>query len=327
MSAGAEPVQPVHPVDGAFWRAYVTTMRPYLLFVSGITGIAGLSLTKGTPLPALLVLGIVFFLAYGFGQALTDCFQIDTDSLSSPYRPLVRGIVQGRDVMLVSLVGLGICAAVLVSFSVSTLLPALLTIGGLSTYTYFKRRWWGGPWYNAWIVSLVVLLGYQAGSGASGLRAEFTLPLVGTMLASLAAYANFVLAGYYKDIEADRATGYDTMPVVFGRGPSALASDALAVLAFVGAGFSLAGTSLPGRLAALPFLLAAAASALWAQRRLHEVRTDAEAHRAIAPVVHAYILLLAGIAASHQWSWAPALLVFYLGFVVTMARRPLAAQI
>ena len=38
------------------------------------------------------------------------------------------------------------------------------------------------------------------------------------MAATFFGYANFVLAGYFKDIEADRATGYRTFPVVFGRG-------------------------------------------------------------------------------------------------------------
>ena len=323
----ATAVLPARPVERRFWPAYVVTMRPYLLFVSGITGIAGMSLVRDVPGSAVLVLGAVFFLAYGFGQALTDCFQTDTDALSAPYRPLVQGIVRVRDVTTVSLTGLIGCATVLAAYERTTLVPAGLTVLGLATYTWFKRRWWGGPWYNAWIVSLVVLLGYQAASGASDLPVTVTASLTGMMLAALAAYANFVLTGYYKDIEADAATGYHTMPVVFGRGPSAWVSHACAILAFVGAGMVLQHATLVGLAAAAPLVIAAAAVSFTAQVRLHNVTTDAEAHRAIAPVVHAYILLLAGLAAAHRPMWFPGLALFYLAFVGVMARRPMAAQI
>ena len=43
-----------------FLRAYVTTMRPYLLFVSGITGIVGMSLVPGVQDAAAAVVGIAF---------------------------------------------------------------------------------------------------------------------------------------------------------------------------------------------------------------------------------------------------------------------------
>src|SRR5512136_2953220 len=88
-----------------FLAAYLTTMRPYLLFVSGITGIAGMSLVPGVMGPAAIAIFIATFLSYGFGQALTDCFQIDTDSLSAPYRPLTQGFIGRRHVLLVSIVG------------------------------------------------------------------------------------------------------------------------------------------------------------------------------------------------------------------------------
>lgn len=312
----------------AFWRDYVITMRPYLLFVSGITGIAGLSLASDVPLPTLAILGLVFFFAYGFGQALTDCFQIDTDAISAPYRPLVRGTLLPRDVLVVSLSGLVVSGVIVVSFNPINAIAAGLTILGLATYTHFKRRWWAGPWYNAWIMSLLVLIGYQAAAGA--VRAE-TIPglaLFGTMFAAFAAYANFVLTGYYKDVTADRATGYRTLPVVFGRRASAWVSDGFALLGFIGAGVALAATGWDWRvLVAGPFLIAAAGFAGVAQWRLHRVRTDADAHHAIEPVVHCYVLLLAGLAAANQPAWAPFLMALYLAFVWTVKHRPMAAQI
>ena len=43
-------------------RNYIITMRPYLLFVSGITGIAGLSLGSGLTDISLVILAFAFFL-------------------------------------------------------------------------------------------------------------------------------------------------------------------------------------------------------------------------------------------------------------------------
>jgi 4-hydroxybenzoate polyprenyltransferase len=74
-----------------FWRAFGVTMRPYLLFVSGASGLVGLALADSLGEPLLFAAAVPFFLSYGLGQAITDTFQTDTDALSSPYRPLVRG--------------------------------------------------------------------------------------------------------------------------------------------------------------------------------------------------------------------------------------------
>ena len=316
------------PLERGFWKDYLITMRPYLLFVSGITGIAGLSLASRVTLPTFLVLGVVFFFAYGLGQALTDCFQMDTDSLSAPERPLVRGTIIREDVIEVSLGGLLVSAVVVVAFNPLNLAVAAMTIFGLLTYTWFKRRWWGGPWYNAWIVSLVVLLGYFAGAGAAGGSLTVGAPLLGTMFVAFAAYANFVLAGYYKDVGADRVTGYLTLPVLFGRRVSAFVSDGIAVGALIGAGVTvLAGGWNSALWPAAPFLVGGMAFSALAQLRLHRVQSDKAAYRAIEPVVHSYILVLAGLAAAHQAHWTPFLVAFYAAFVWTMKRRPIKAQI
>ena len=55
-----------------FWSAYIVQMRPYLLFVSGIAGVAGMAMSKtATTETWKLILGFFpFFMGYGFGQAL-----------------------------------------------------------------------------------------------------------------------------------------------------------------------------------------------------------------------------------------------------------------
>ncbi len=91
-----------------FWKAYFIQMRPYLLFFSGIAGATGIAMGKNTATAdwKLSVAFIPFFLGYGFGQALTDCFQTETDKLSAPYRPLSKEIISIRSVFIVSMTGL-----------------------------------------------------------------------------------------------------------------------------------------------------------------------------------------------------------------------------
>jgi 4-hydroxybenzoate polyprenyltransferase len=315
-----------------FLRAYVVTMRPYLLFVSGMTGIVGLSFAPPLPTLSLVILIVAFFLSYGFGQALTDCFQTDTDSLSSPYRPLAKGRVRKADVLAVSLSGLLIIGIILTQAAFINLILSAVAVFGLATYTYFKRRWWGGPWYNAWIVALLCLIAFVAGSGSAKTAIAWNLPLFFTLTGVFFGYANFVLSGYFKDISADRATGYSTLPVVFGLRVSAVTSDVFAgltVLACAAAlyqldslqnAFSVNGYS-------LGFGAAGAAILLFAQYRLHLVHSEKEAHRAIAPVVHAYLLLLSAIAVRNKPEWAVGLVLFYAGFIATMKFRPMASQI
>jgi 4-hydroxybenzoate polyprenyltransferase len=309
-----------------FVRAYWTTMRPYLLFVSGAAGLAGLALGPTLPAGDTLLLAAVFFLAYGFGQALTDCFQMDTDTLSSPYRPLVRGTVRRGDVLRVSLAGLALCGAVVVKYAAINLVLAGLTVLGLITYTWFKRRWWGGPPYNAAIVGLLCLIGYASATGGA---LGWSRAVAGTLAAVVFGYANFVLTGSLKDVSADRRTGYQTLPVAFGLKVTAVTSDALAVMALGGCALALAGMEplTGGGMAGLGFVVAGAGASMLAQARVHRVRDERQAHLAIAPVVHAFVLTVAGLAAVRKPAWALPLLLYYLAFGLILHRRPVREQI
>ena len=322
---GAAPV-----VSGAFLRAYVVTMRPYLLFMSGITGLVGLALAPQISVGWTLLFGAAFFGAYGFGQALTDCFQMDTDQLSSPYRPLVRGAIRRQDVLWVSLAALAGTGALLVIHQPWNLLLAALGVVGLVTYTPFKRRWWGGPFYNAWIVVVLCLMGYLSGVGTAGASVQWTPLLARTLLTVLFGYANFVLTGYFKDVSADRATGYRTLVVVAGFRTAARVSDVLAglTLASAASAWWCAAVNVPHvSWTAVLFGLAGVGATLVAQLQLHAVREEAESHHAIALVVHAYQLLLSGIAVLLRPAWALPLVLFYLGFVIVLRARPARDQI
>lgn len=315
-----------------FVKPYWTTMRPYLLFVSGITGIAGLSFAPLLPLPITVLLFAVFFFSYGFGQALTDCFQMDTDALSSPYRPLSKGIVKREDVLRVSLVGLILSGIVVGTRAPINVLLAAGAVLGLATYTFFKRRWWGGPWYNAWIVTLLCIIAYVAGMGGWNPDILLNLPFLATLGVVFFGYANFVLSGYYKDVSADRVTGYNTLPVRFGFRISNLLSDVFAFGATASCGIALYlivkdGDTLLKVAPPIVFAIVGLYAVILAQIRLHRVTQEDQSHKAIVPVVHAYVLLMSSIAAAMKPGWIIILVVFYSAFVWTMNSRPVREQI
>jgi len=314
-----------------FWRAYLITMRPYLLFVSGTAGAVGLAFI---PLPVYWRVVLAFFplfLSYGFGQALTDCFQTDTDSISSPYRPLVKGEVSRRNVLFVSLVGLMLGVLIVGYLSRVALGLAVLTVLGLLTYTFFKRRWWGGPAWNSWIVAMLPLVGRHADpsyriTGFFNWSDPPALAFSCAVAAVFLGYANFVVMGYFKDISADRQTGYNTFPVRFGWVANAVYSDllALGVTIFSGAAIILGGRVNP--LATAVFLVGFAVN-LWAQIAIHRIRDEAKSHGPIANVVRAFVLYGMSMVLAFKPGWVIPVVVFYALFEVVLKLRPERAQV
>jgi geranylgeranylglycerol-phosphate geranylgeranyltransferase len=314
-----------------FWKNYVITMRPYLIFVSGAAGLAGMAFIGSAGVDRLILGFLPLFLSYGFGQALTDCFQTDTDSLSAPYRPLVKGTVSRAEVLAVSLGGLAGGLGILAWLNPANLVLGALAVLGLLTYTPLKKRWWGGPFWNSWIVALLPLMGRLVEKrttprelfGASGPEGP---AFVFSILAVFLGYANFVVMGYFKDIAADRATGYRTLPVVFGWRVAAVWSDVLAVVFLAAAGAAVAisgGASVP----AFGAFAAAATLSLAAQIGIHRTRKESEAHGPIAHVVRVFILGCAAVVLSRRPEWLAPLAVFYLLFEAALKLRPEKKQV
>lgn len=318
------------PLSVEFIKAYLITMRPYLMFVSGITGIVGLAFTSFTDKTDTFLIFLASFLSYGFGQALTDCFQTDTDSISSPYRPLTQGVVSKNQFLALSILGLIFCISVFVIHNPINLLLGTAAGFGLATYTYFKRKFWSGPFYNAWIVAVLCIMAFLCGNNE--IKKNFTAEFIFVVMSVFFGYANFVLSGYFKDIQADRVTGYNTLPVKYGRKISAIVSDIFALLMIL-FGFlvlmnesEIFNTSFTFN-PALIFIFLSIAAATAGQILLHKVQTDEEAHPAIALVVHSYILQLSGLALLRKPEWLIFLIVFYMTFVIVMSLRPAKNQI
>lgn len=313
-----------------FVKDYLITMRPYLLFVSGVTGICGMSFIDDLSVSKSILIFLASFFSYGFGQALTDCFQTDTDSISSPYRPLTQGRISKTQVLTVSIIGLLLCISVFTFYNPINLFLGILSGVGLATYTYFKRKFWAGPFYNAWIVGVLFLMAFLCGSDLSIITEN--QKLVYGLSTVFWGYANFVLVGYFKDVEADRATGYNTFIVVFGRRLSSIASNIFGILTILSVIFVfsysnsteilLEQSSIQIIILSLGILIMFLCQAL-----VHFIKQDDQSSKAISLSVHAYIILLTSIIVLDKNEWIIPMIIFYVLFNLTMILRPAKSQI
>ncbi len=313
-----------------FAKDYLVTMRLYLLFVSGVTGICGMSFINELSISKSILIFLASFLSYGFGQALTDCFQTDTDSISSPYRPLTRGVISKSQVLSISIIGLIFCISIYSIFNPVNLLLGSISGFGLATYTYFKRKYWAGPFYNAWIVSVLFLMAFLCGSDINLLTQN--PKVIYTLIAVFFGYANFVLVGYFKDVEADRITCYNTLPVVFGRRVSSVISNVFGLLTIVFTvllfTYSLPITVvLSQNIYAVIILVMGIIVMFLCQAYVHLIKKDNESSKAISLSVHAYILLLTSIIILNKNEWIIPMIIFYALFNLTMIFRPAKNQI
>jgi 4-hydroxybenzoate polyprenyltransferase len=317
---------PFGVTSAGFWRAYAVTLRPYLFFVSGAAGLVGLA-AAGVPPAAFASAFAAFFFSYGLGQALTDVFQRDTDALSSPYRPLVRGEIAPGAVAAVSLAGLAACSLVFWRLDPRTLALAAAAVFGLATYTPLKRRWWGGPLWNAWIVALLPAIGVLCGGPRTVPGPVFAAACASVLFT----YAVFVLLGYFKDVEADRATGYETLPVRFGRPAALVVSAGFLGVGALASAWLVAHASVPidvpERALALALWASGLAMLVLAHLRLRGVRRDDEAHAGIAFSVRGFVALHLGEAALiHADLAIPGLLLLGL-LELALAARPCQEQV
>lgn len=230
--------------------------------------------------------------------------------------------------LTVSLAGLALCAAVFVALNPWNAVFSGLGVVGLATYTFFKRRWWGGPVWNSCVVALLPIIGVLCNvpSLDAVFRDAATWAAMGSVFFS---YAIFVLLGYFKDISADRATGYQTLPVVFGWRASVYVSAVFLVFAVASSALFFREVVTWNGEAVAPLTLSGLGVVLLSLAHVVMLRTrdEREAHRSIALVVRGYTLLHAGEASAAKPDLVIPAVIFCALFEVTLRARPERSQI
>jgi len=153
------------------------------------------------------------------------------------------------------------------------------------------------------------------------------------MVSVLFSYATFVALGYLKDISADRATGYVTLPVRFGWRPTIAISAGFSMVAWVSSAW-LASACLhathsfgAATWVALALWLAGALALTAAHLTLLQTEREPEAHGGIGWSVRGFVLLHLAEAALLLPALSWAALGIYAAFELTLAMRPERSQI
>jgi 4-hydroxybenzoate polyprenyltransferase len=244
---------------------------------------------------------------------------------------LVQGIISKRQVLGISLTGLASGIILLTCLNPFIFLLGFLGVLGLLSYTAFKKTWWGGPFWNSWIVALLPIIGRSVErnfgiqrilSISDGLSRAFVFAVAGIFFA----YGNFVVMGYLKDISADKQTGYRTFPVVYGWRSTTVYSDVLAFLAVFFFGLALCMIGNPS-IFAIGIFSAAILMNLYAQIKIHHTREESKAYGSISCVVRSFILYCAAVVVSLKQEWIIFVAVFYAAFEVALKYRPEKTQV
>lgn len=232
--------------------AHLEMTRPYTMFHSGLLAIAGAELASGGHVSGwrTVLAALVTMCGWEAGLYAGDYFDRHLDAIAKPSRPVPSGRVSPREALL-TMVGLilagYVCALILGPANV--VLAIVTTVLGIAYSKTFKNRAILGNFDRGVLGICAVLFGALAGGNIAA-------PAV-LLLAAVAFFhdSSTNLVGAIRDVEGDRAAGYETVPVVYGL---ALAVDIACALALVWIALAIAllAVSRPSPLA--PVLLVAA---------------------------------------------------------------------
>jgi geranylgeranylglycerol-phosphate geranylgeranyltransferase len=266
-------------------RAHVQTWRPYTLWYIGMVGLAGCALAS--PRPAWWHLADAWAaptLGWIGAHYLGDYFDRRLDAIAKPSRPIPSGRLTPSAAVACGagcLAGVGLLAVA--AGWACGLAAVAAAVGAVGYSRWLKARGLAGNLMRGALGALALCYGALAAEpGVPAIRWAF-LPFV---LAFWAHDTSSNLVGTMRDMAGDKAGGYQTVPVRYGRraaGHIALLLYVMAVLA------SLAGGLLSGRrtgvhtaparfsvlLAAAVVLGAAAFAILFGQPGRREQRRDA----------------------------------------------------
>jgi geranylgeranylglycerol-phosphate geranylgeranyltransferase len=230
-------------------RAHVETWRPYTLWYCGLVGLAGAALVGGPHHPWRLAAAWAAPTAGWLGgHYLSDYFDRELDAGSKPHRPIPSGRLTERAAVWCG----SACFVILVGLAVAggwaTASVAVAAALGMVAYgRWFKARGLSGNVVRGALGAIALLYG----AAAVGFRPASGLPAARTVAALLVLMAAFWLhdtasnlTGTLRDVDGDRAGGYQTLPVRRGT-PFAVAT----VLALYSAAIAaaLTGGLLAGR--------------------------------------------------------------------------------
>lgn len=191
--------------------ALVRIGRPVNSSVAGIAAIIGYLLATGTLVFGTLLLAAIVFLVTSAGNVVNDYFDIETDRINRPERPLPSGDIGERTALVLAIV-LFASGIILAAFTnILCLVIAVVNSALLAGYAaWLKRTPLIGNIAVSYLSGSIFLFG-GAFAGIEGLIRVIPVAAI-TFLAMLSRE----LLKDAEDVEGDSATGASTLPVRIG---------------------------------------------------------------------------------------------------------------
>lgn len=241
---------------GGFLRSYVSSMRLYYAFVTGIAGWIGVSfysfITSAPELSARNI-GIlaILFLSWGVNQIINDYLGLPEDRINAPHRPMVTGELHAGLAVWISTVLMA--GVVVVSWFLNpwSVIPIVLGVMLNVLYEYAKAWSLTGNLVFGLSIAMCTVYGFLAGgpvpSPALTTNRVSVFVLV-TVMNGLMTYFT-----YFKDYAGDKAAGKNTFIVRHGLRTARVAGvlgaflPTILFLAFVATGWIPSGDILYAR--------------------------------------------------------------------------------
>lgn len=191
----------------------IRLFRFELPFTAGVCVVLGQLLALGKlPTAAEMFLGFlsVFFISAA-ALIVNDIFDIETDKINAPERPLPAGSVTKQEAIILSIAVtlLGLITAYLIDLRVLWVACLVWVVGFLYNWRFKKTGIWGNL-----MVSFSVGMTFIFGGIAVGRPFEKIVWLFGIL--ALLINLGEEIAADAMDMEGDRKTGSHSLPVVLG---------------------------------------------------------------------------------------------------------------
>ncbi len=197
---------------------YLRSMRLYYCFVSGTTTLAGVAfyhILSGKPWGwrDAVISGCGFF-AWGINQIFNDYFDLESDRINAPCRPMAAGKLDIKKALLLSTVLMLILGGASLAVAPAAL-PAVI-VGAVLNLLYSKLK--SIPVVNCLVygasLSCCAWFGYAGLRGTNWEKAFSPDALIVSLLV-LPIHVFMCSISYYKDKEGDRAAGVRTLQNLF----------------------------------------------------------------------------------------------------------------
>ncbi|MDG5761885.1 geranylgeranylglycerol-phosphate geranylgeranyltransferase [Natronococcus sp. A-GB1] len=194
-------------------RGVVELTRPVNAIVAGVLTVTGAFVAIGSDVSGsvgpVLIASLVTILATAAGNTTNDYFDIETDQINNPERPIPRGAVAPSTALGSSIVLFAAAGALALVLPLFATAIALLNIVLLVAYTEIFK---GMPGVGNAVVAYLGGSTFLLGGAAVG---DIAVPGVLFLLAALATFSREVIKDV-EDMEGDEREEITTLPLVIG---------------------------------------------------------------------------------------------------------------